>query len=441
VNGVKYLVISILFFLFIFDPPFKFIPGTSGKIVVGLGFLWLASEILLKRNFFVTTRNLYLLGGSLFLYLFTCAIAILYGTRDFSLAKSYLFFIVECQLGASFLVYLTRKWLGDSPLVFFKIVVNITAVQAIFVIVMFLFPPVKDFIQSLLREDNLENITEMFEKGIIPAFRGLGLAKNVFYDFSVMQSFGLFSIVLISVYEGGKRMILYSVLYLLIIASVILSARSGLIGAALSFVLLFGVMFLRSTFYRSLKLYSSKFVRIFLLLTALIVAVVYISLPGETKTMITDEVVPFAFEMFVNNSDDGIKTESSEGLKNMYFKVETPTLIFGDGYFSDPYNPGQYYKMPDSGIMRHVLYYGLIGSLMIYLFWIIIFRVLIKDNATSTDRMPLMIFFILLMIYSFLIQVKGDFLANSFMGIKFLFLCFLFSNAGNIKLKHADEQS
>jgi len=433
ITWIKYLILSILFFTFIFDPPFKFIPGSSGKIAVCLGLLWLGGDLLLNRNLFISSRSLFLLFGSLLLYFFTATVALLYGTHDFTLAKAYLFFIIECQLGASFLVHLTRKWLGNSPLLLFKIMTLITSIQAFFVVIMFVSPAVKDFIQSLLKQDSLDNINEMFDKGIIPAFRGLGLAKNVFYDFSVIQSFGLFAIVILSIYGAGRKLILYSFLYLLITASIILSARTGLVGAAFTFILLIVVTLVRSVFFKGLTLYPGKFMRCFFCVTLLSITTVYLCLPTELKTSITEDVIPFAFEMFVNDSGDGMKTESSEGLKSMYFKVETKTLIMGDGFFADPMNPGQYYKMTDSGFMRHILYYGIIGSAFLYLFWLFIFRVLILDNL-SKERLPLLVFYVVLMAYCFLIHVKGDFLANSLMGVKFLFLCFLFSYPGNSKL-------
>lgn len=54
---------------------------------------------------------------------------------------------------------------------------------------------------------------------------------------------------------------------------------------------------------------------------------------------------------------------SFSSLSDMYFLPEWKTILWGDGYFT---LNGSYYMKTDSGIMRNILYWGIIGGLFSY---------------------------------------------------------------------------
>src|SRR5690606_31294028 len=86
-----------------------------------------------------------------------------------------------------------------------------------------------------------------------------------------------------------------------------------------------------------------------------------------------DSVLPYALEMIYNFLQSGkLSTVSTDKLSKMYFSVPYDTLLFGDGHWNDPDGVG-YYMQTDAGYMRHVLYFGLFPSMILYALYVFLF--------------------------------------------------------------------
>ncbi|MDC7771442.1 hypothetical protein POL88_21120 [Priestia megaterium] len=308
-----------------------------------------------------------------------------------------------------------------------KLLIHVIFLQAILVILMLIFPEFKDFSFSILQDDR----TSLSER--YAGFRGLGYATSVTYDFSVIQSVGLLLLCAqITKIKSKKQILVSIVMFFSILVSVLVSGRTGWIGIIMAIFLL------------AIQLCSSKkalqnFLKL-ILISAIIIPIFsfgYMSFaPSSLKNSVSNDIIPFAFEMFINLKENGnLETDSSDVLKTMYFNIDLQTFLFGDGYYVDPSDSSKYYRETDAGIMREILYYGILGSLIFYFLYIYIFvTLMVKFKRRKLNTYFVLAF--LMFVYYFLVQIKGDFLLGSNMGIKVLLLIYV----GGLSLKYKNRQ-
>lgn len=87
---------------------------------------------------------------------------------------------------------------------------------------------------------------------------------------------------------------------------------------------------------------------------------------------------------------------------DMYFMPEEDTLIFGDGAFTN--SDGTYYMYTDVGVIRSVLFFGLSGTIMIYLSLIFLALASIKNIVCKNVRAFLVI---CILISTMIFECKG----------------------------------
>lgn len=267
--------------------------------------------------------------------------------------------------------------------------------QAFITITMFLNPPINDFLFNLQGIDETSWVIEMYKgKRLI----GLGC----FY-FGGGLIYGLGLIIIMSLllnYKNKRNSIILMLEYILIFIVGICIARTCLVGAAISFL-----MVLIKLFHRKINKYvlniCFKFFTFILAITFSLVFMYSIS------PKIQDEygmIIDFGFEAFINYAEEGkLETASSEGLKTLYnWPTETKTYFIGDGRFIGDNGDG-YYKHTDVGYLRLIYYFGLLGLLLIILQnWYILnylkdYWPTRKSNCLST----------VIFIYFLLLNLKG----------------------------------
>ena len=91
------------------------------------------------------------------------------------------------------------------------------------------------------------------------------------------------------------------------------------------------------------------------------------------------------------------------------------TYIIGDGYYTDPIVPSEYYKGTDIGYLRLIYYFGMVG-LAIYF---VIQTYVIKEAYKYSSKYKML--FILLIFYLVILNVKG------FTDLLFLIVLFCFN--------------
>lgn len=94
----------------------------------------------------------------------------------------------------------------------------------------------------------------------------------------------------------------------------------------------------------------------------------------KNRVEVFANIYSWAFEPFLNYlSGRGFSSTSSDTLYTMYFMPSLKTMFLGDGYYTDPSGIG-YYMSTDSGILRLILYWGIIPTLVLYFCLIGLFR-------------------------------------------------------------------
>ncbi|MDL2225204.1 hypothetical protein LJC20_03220 [Eubacteriales bacterium OttesenSCG-928-M02] len=458
-QATNILAVVFLFF-FIYAIKFTFLPVSTAKIVVGIGIISIA--LLLVKKQFVMPFSWKALRPSLLILIlgiYSICISLLNKSGDYNVPYAYLLFIVEHILGSLIFVELfakkemfTRDW-------FFKCLIATCTIQAI-IILMMLFSPALRY--SIINITNPSLLDLNIRYGGI---RGLGLAVSTTYDLSLLQSMGIILVIyLLPKSKKDSQLVGYAAITLVLLVSVLLSGRTGYIG------LFFAALFLiwQVVQDKNARQATLKYILYFIIIILIVALVFSLFAPAELFYTITVDANIYVFEMFYNlfgispqyaewlqnhqvnkdsrvfnifisrvpiwgnesspNKDNdveqyhGLTTDSTEVLKKMYFNMPLKTWLIGDGYYLNKNGDG-YYMSTDAGYMRHILYYGLAGSLLLATFYIWIFVRMIKSalqqkNASLT--LLLSMFFLLI----FCVHLKGDILLGSGMIIKVILLLY-----------------
>lgn len=100
---------------------------------------------------------------------------------------------------------------------------------------------------------------------------------------------------------------------------------------------------------------------------------------------------------FINLLTSGsFQNASFSSLSDMYFLPDGKTILWGDGYFT---KNGGYYMGTDSGIMRNILFWGIIGGFLSYFTTVYCMWDLRKKNI---------VFFLMFCVAFILFEYKGD---------------------------------
>lgn len=107
----------------------------------------------------------------------------------------------------------------------------------------------------------------------------------------------------------------------------------------------------------------------------------------------------WAFEPIINYlSGKGFSATSLDSLKRMYVMPTSSTVLFGDGYYTDPVT-GSYYRNTDVGVLRLTYMWGIIPTILAYLFTLKVFQ-----RTIINDGMMRYLVFIMLVLF----EAKGE---------------------------------
>jgi hypothetical protein len=148
-------------------------------------------------------------------------------------------------------------------------------------------------------------------------------------------------------------------------------------------------------------------------------------IPPQVADILQNKVLPWAFEMFQNNSGGMFETRSSNELKTMYFMPSFWTAVFGDGFYVNPKDPTAYYMNTDAGYMRHLLFYGVTGCILQLSIYCCMFFQMAKFSSSVHGSLIVKVFLLFLFVYFLLSHLKGDLLMGADMPIKLVFLLYV----------------
>jgi hypothetical protein len=214
----------------------------------------------------------------------------------------------------------------------------------------------------------------------------------------------------------SKTNLKIALIFLLLLVSVFLAGRTGVFGILLALlILIIPVKRTEIPFYKITKL-----IIVLSLITIPLFFFVRSRIPDTVLDILQTKFLPWAVEMFQNDRGTVLETRSSNDLKTMYFIPAAKTVLLGDGYYKNQQDPNRYYMDTDAGYMRHLLFYGIIGSLLQISFYVVLFRQMHKLSSTLQHNPAARLFIIFIAIYFFVSHIKGDLLGGADMPVKTL---------------------
>lgn len=397
------MFISILTFFFIYNVPFTGFPVSSSKIVVLILFLIDVFECKgkIKINNVEITTFLFAFA----LLLVSTLAMIINGTSDTSIIYSSFLLIVNNMLGAFLLVkVLQNKNLLTLNYVM-KLFIIIAVVQSVIIILMMIFQPIYDFFSTIAFLDTRESLRRRYGNA-----RGYGFASSVTYGLGVVQSFSL--IFLARMMQIEKKKISHIISYLLILVSILVTGRTGLIGVMLSFIYL--LITDSKSEMKGLRRFGGVFIIILL-------AGLYFSL-GVSENTLVSSIQAYVFESVNNFRNTGrFFTTTGLNILKMFGSMKNyplKTWMIGNGLYK-----GEgllYYGNVDVGFLRHILYFGLFGCLFVFMLYAYCY----KKGQDRIKEQPIKKMWILIYIYIILAHLKGDFLLGNGMGISLVMVLF-----------------
>ncbi len=277
---------------------------------------------------------------------------------------------------------------------FIDIVINIMAIQGLLMLLQFISADFRALIQGLLGSAKIKSV------GTFQWFRGLGVALSKNYDFSLLQSFGMFLIM--SKFLRNKIVIADYFKIFLIVFSIIISGRTGFIGLGLAAAIFLFKTLRYKIFVNFMKKAGFALIVIYSLYTVSAYVV------PNIHNSINNNLLPWAFEFYYNFIETGeFSTSSSDQLsESHYYELSDETIVFGDGKYVR--EDGFYYGLTDAGYMRQTLYFGVIGILIFAILYIRI--AIINFTRLSVNYNYIIPSYTLLM---FVAHYKGDVFTNS----------------------------
>ncbi len=412
-DNIRYLYYLLLLFMFFYGIQFTGMAFSTSKYCLVLISIeaFLIRQVYIRKDVIV---QMFLVGMVVF---YSYYISNVRGDGDMQVIELGTTLLLECYFIGSLLANIL-KYRGFTASKFMDLLTAVFALQGGLMLLMLISGSFRDFIFGATGNHGLNQF-------ITTGHRGLAISWHKYYDFSSFQSIG--AIIIALKYRYSHKLTKFDILkYVLIIFSVITSGRTGMIGVVLSFAL-----FLWSFLYVRKKVLRYIVILIFVPYMAfeslsIVSPKVYNSLSAK--------LLPWAFEAYYNYVESGqISTESSDYLfENFYFDVYEQTLLFGDGRYRDG---EEYYMDTDAGYMRHILFFGLLGSvILVFSYLRMAFIGIIRGNSKYS------IIILICIGYNLLVHYKGDVLLNSLINMRLMVVLFLMFSYSSVFAFENDEK-
>ncbi|CAM1352039.1 hypothetical protein [Tenacibaculum ascidiaceicola] len=374
------IVLILLFFLIIFSPSIPVV--YNGAILAGLiSFFLLLSKKRIKGLSTCWSKNQFIIGIFIFLYLIVSVslfVCVLHGTYDYSIIKPFInqgvsIFCLIIVIRYAFSVTTKKEEL-------LKILFYTFALQSISILCAMFFPSYHEFVISVSRfSEEMLN----FRGGI----RTYSLASSNFFGLGAV--YGLVYILFLdSVFRYKWFNIKAFFVFVLLVIGTFFIARTGFIGLGIG---IFGVLINHFRIVLNPKLLIK-----FLLLISLLGFSVYSTLSDDVILLINNRVLPFAFEIFMQ--EEGVSSSSTNALISMWnIPMDGKRLLFGDGEYTTV--SGGYYMATDVGYLRNLLFGGLGYFILLLLYQLYLMKFLFKRYK---------VLFFITLVYILILHMKGE---------------------------------
>lgn len=391
-RGFYLLGTFLAFFTYLYPVDFNFLPVDTGRILYLFGFMYVLFFKAAKISY-----KVYRVLSLSFLLLFASfsATIVCNNAYDFSFSLK-VTAIIFYAFGAILTVDLMKKYIkGFSVYVVLEWLVYAAVVQAILSLVVFFVPAAKDLYFAFTRQPH-----ETVE--LHAAYRLIAISKFQYANAAVMYGLAMFAAITLAFCNQSKlykNKAIYSISLLLIIIAGVLSARTFFLMLALAFCYYAYLLWHQKGFFKAL----GKILFILVLGVACVVFVFFFFEGSEYR-----RTYQWAFEGFINLAENGnLGTSSTSKLQSMYiYPEQLKTWLVGDGKMVD--GEGNFYMHTDAGYIRHIFYWGILGSILFYSVQYAYYSLVLK----SSDLWLMKRFYMLLFVWFFIYNIKDCWLPD-----------------------------
>ena len=423
---IKNIGLQLVMFLYFYNIPLQLfkIPFSSGKLISIISISYILIRIIVQNGkiYKLSREYFFLFSGVFIIYIITfILLKIVYNTPNNYYLNTLNFYIIEYFFGALFIIEYYKIY---DLLHLVKNIIFLAVLQAMIMVGSLFIVPLKNIVVKVM-EANPDFLQFSNAEYIKDSFRGLTLASDRTLGMSIFFSL---SIMLIYVYISTKNSRIsyfkYTLYFVVIFCGGILAARTFFVG------LFFGLILIL-LLYRNKIIYVLRLKR-FIMIISLVCVCVVLSTPWIVTTFFLNskDEIDFAFnwifEVFINSEAKGF--EKSESLYDLVYNNLTvlpknlQTFLIGDP--NRKFENGIHYMgvFTDSGYLRMLFVYGIIGSLTIYIFWVIIFM---KTSKLFSKSEGIRYFLLMMSIVMFIGQVKFDVFPGNALNLKLLIIFFV----------------
>lgn len=389
---MKYKIwLFIILFCYIYPIYIKFFPIPTDRIIQMAGLLFLIFDTNYRKIFF-RIKGLYI-----FIYLTILLLVFIFLVQNWNYNNLDLYFFKDqldtiLYIFPAFLIgFLLYKIDSDNILtLLLDYIVLIGLFQAIISFTFFFIPSTFEFYSSLLSE----NASQGLLKRLGQIEKRLMGAGSFFFNGVIKYSVPLFILVIL---PHLKNSFVYRNKYLYISSLSLISVAGVMTGrtffvAILMALLLFVLVDKRNSFKLIFKVLPITF--------GLGYAVFSITsfLLDSSRF---EKVFGFVFELFINYQESGdLNSRSTEGTLSMYvFPTTLKTWLIGDGRML--LDNGSYYMRSDVGYVRLIFYFGIILTVLYFIYQAVLFVVTTKILPNKVYTSFMLILFIWILILNF----------------------------------------
>lgn len=349
-------------------------------LCVSVNKTWLFSFLRIWGTNFIRRAFIF----QIFLIGFSGIFPVIYRTADFSFMKLMITQMVHFVCAIFFFTYIDVKNIGFDKVV--KSFILIFVIQTFIELIATSFPSSIGKFVRLFNHFDPESVI-----GLGDRVRGYALSAATTYHLSLVYGVA-FILYIKTLVESKKIRFRQLITGLLIVVGVFFAGRTGFVGIGIGciYFLISLKVKTRNKFSAIIKLLVSMVIIISLTLTVA---------PKKFKDMVVDYLIPYAFEFVYQKLDSGkTQTASTNELKEMWHRdFDERELIFGSGKYTT--DEGRYYMHVDPGILRHLLYGGILFYLLL-VFYQMLITFPLKKRADYY-------IFILIFIYFLFMDFKG----------------------------------
>ncbi|PWD85361.1 hypothetical protein [Ignatzschineria cameli] len=409
----KEIIFTTLLFMFIYSFPIYGLLNSSylaNMIAFGI-VIFSSKKIVFSYDLLKNKFSVFVFLFYFFIVVYSIVISCISGSYDFYIIKPWINNVISV-IGAILLITIYISYFSQNDH-FERFLFYILLIQSIYIIIAILFPELSNNILMLIRTQ-----AEIEKMSIYGGIRGVGLSGSMAFGLAITMSIlGFFSTIWLFKYSTMSFFLKFIVLLICIFAS-FSAGRTAILGYLLGFFLVSPYIFNKKNIFGLLALCP-----------IIVIFLIYLYENNTSFHMLFNKYSAYVFEpitLFLNTGS--FKVSSLKSLESMYFMPPIDTFIIGDAKYVDPSNPDLYYMGTDSGYMRFILYYGLLGSLIPYFaFLFLCFYVVTKCKSKQ-----ILMLYSLIILMSFIFHYKGEvvFFAVDYMKILFLVSFYLLFKNG-----------